>query len=234
MARRVSLWFARIFWWLFFRCRFYYKLSKIYQKLQLIWAKKGPALPTINNIHELEDILSRMKWRKDGIGQWYDTFEHPKAIWAKYLAHPEKGVEDCDGFAIFGADRITDMIKRGQLLWGGAVPISARVLTVSYRRGAKYGGHNVCLVAYSEPSTKTGAEAENIKSAPGDPRYRAGGSNVKWGYIGNWFSGEFQGSFDDPWQIIVGIAGGDVVGWAVATYKMKLLKHGWKRKHVTP
>lgn len=210
MARKISLWFARVGVWLFFCFRFYYKLSRLYQKMQLTWANKGATLPVINDIQQLEDLLSRMKWRKDTIRQWFDTFEHPKAIWIKYLAHPEKGVEDCDGFAIFGANRIQDMIKRGQDLWPGAVPIRTCILTVAYRRAKQYGGHNVCLVVYADAETNA----------------------VHWGYIGNWYSGKFQGGFKSAWPIICGIAGGDIVGWAAATPQMKLIKHGWREQRI--
>lgn len=212
MARKISLWFVRVFVWLFFRLRFYYKVSKVYQRMQLTWANNGPDLPIIDQLSELEEILGKMVWRKDTIFQWFDTFEHPKAIWVKFVTDPKKGVEDCDGFAIFAADRMQDMMRRDVRLPDGGEILGVYIMTVNWRSDDKgFGGHNVCLVNYREVDS----------------------DESKWGNIGNWFNGKFWSEFGHPWNVARSIAGGrDLVHCAVATTNLDLLVNGWTEKAI--
>jgi hypothetical protein len=207
LQEATMLWFLRVGCWLLFSVRFYYWFSKKYQRQQLKKLKNPPTLPEFNNLFELEDVLGRMIWREDGAEQWFDTIEHPKAIWAKFVANPGVGVEDCDGFAAFAMDRINNMIERS-VPTGEVKLVKAYLLTVMYRdpkKGNKVSGHNVCLVQYVDKK-----------------------GDLKYGHVGNWFSGKMQFGFWQLWDVVQSIAGSrELIQWAMANGDLELVDHGW-------
>jgi hypothetical protein len=207
------LWFLRVFSWLFFRLRIYYKISKTYQRLQLRWPLLVLQLPQFDNLQDLETVLGKMKWRKDTVFQWFDTFEHPKVIWEKYQLDPEKGVEDCDGFAIFAADRLRDMMRRGVRIGDNRKILGVYVMTVTWMKSSSsIAGHNVCLVKYYDPNLDT----------------------IKFGNIGNWFHGKFWDGFDNPWDIACAVTSGkDLVQCAIATPRLRLIANGWTEASIS-
>lgn len=196
------------FWvWLMLRCGFYYSWSKVYQRV-VDGAFRKCLLPLYDSVEELEAFLGSMQWIKDGLLSLGDAIGLPQATyWRHKLGYRHRGFIgcDCDEFALYAADRMANMYRRGVLNDMGVADIY--LLTVTWIKNGKSGGHNVCLFSYVDQAGKW-----------------------RWAHLSNWNGGRMIGGFLSVVDAVGGVlnaAGADAcLGWATATPTLKRAQYG--------
>lgn len=191
--------FLRILIWFMLKCRIYYTWSSFYQATFERYSKKVK-LPEYDSIEELENVLGRMKWVKDGIWELGDAIGSPQATYFKYY-HNSKQAKDCDEFAIFAASRLRNMKDRCKL----SKDVRAiGMLSVPWHGPKGIGGHNVCVFSYVTNEVE------------------------KWAYLGNWYQGKARYGFASLNEVAIEVLGGNTsLGWAFVNEKLELLKYRW-------
>jgi len=118
--------------------RFYLLWSMLYRWIQ---EPKGKAdVKPYSSLKELEDVLQRTTWVKDGARQMWDAIGSPKRF--QYLLDknivPDSG-RDCDEFAAYAYEVLKTHPIEGVELVG--------CMSVSWYKDERGGrGHNVCLL----------------------------------------------------------------------------------------
>ncbi len=54
-------------------------------------------LPPAKSLQEVQEILKKITWTKDGLFHLYDAISYPQTVWAKKK-------DDCDGFSVLAAE----------------------------------------------------------------------------------------------------------------------------------
>lgn len=147
--KRIAIIMLRFLCFVALRCRVYYVWSIIYR---VIFGMKyrRVILPKINDLLDLQKIISQMDWRPDGVLELGDAISNAKIAWGRNISG--KGSNDCDDISAFAADRIQTIIKSATspVYPGVEDIISADILTCCWKKNEKFavGGHNVCIFLY--------------------------------------------------------------------------------------
>ncbi|MHA1613300.1 MAG: hypothetical protein ACTSW7_03775 [Candidatus Thorarchaeota archaeon] len=193
------------------KLRVYYIWSKIYQRFFEKWPKNRykkmrQLWDEINftTLEEVESVIGKMHWQKDGIFQLGDAISDPKATYFRHVNGID-GALDCDDMSLFAATAIKDMASKGRLLDKGIWPDKVFLLSVPWvDEKGKVGGHNICVFCY------------------------AGADGWKWAHISNWFGGRVAWNFDSLEDILGSILITRIsIGYGLATPELKLVKYGW-------
>ena len=191
------------FFWL--RCRLYYWWSALY--CFLFERDADGSLPLYHSVESVEDVVGRLKWRRDRASHWWDTISKPAATYARHLLGRPAG--DCEDIAYVAARMLADARD------AGAVPEVERVglLTVLCRGG----GHTVAVFAVRESRHEPVAGIGEIVGRT-------------WAHMGNWHGGRAQRGFarveDAAKDIKAKLANRPCVGWCYVDENLKHVKYG--------
>ena len=217
LGRKVEVFFFRIFIFFSLRLRLYYWWSRRYQ-FAFEWRYENEVLPELSGFADLENVLSRMRWRKDTEVMLYDAISTPQATYARHRMGYEAG--DCDDISIYAVNRINDMRSR-DLFRGNVYEVG--LLSVPWiDEDDEIGGHNVCAFSY------------NSKLTDGTTDYGV----IRWAYVSNWFNGRIRYGFksiEDVVREILRFKSAQSIGWAWATEKLEVIKYhngeGFDERH---
>lgn len=117
-------------------------------------------------MQELTRSLASLKWQEDGISQLGDAISSPQRV--EFIIQRQSGkspigASDCDEFAAYACECITDMVGRRvfEILDG------PWIVSILWEGNKKIEGHNVCAWKYTDSARK----------------------RIVYGHIGNWNSG---------------------------------------------
>lgn len=140
----IWLFLCRLWCWSYITFRGYQGWSYLYR---FIWEREYRDRPVMifNSIAELGRYLAPAagKYKADSWRQLGDAVSYPQTAQAAFdgVTTPSSGI-DCDEFAVFAANSIQRGLAIG-VTKGGSEP---KFMTITWMRGWKAGGHNVCLV----------------------------------------------------------------------------------------
>lgn len=158
-------------------------------------------------LEEVENVVSKMHWQRDGIFELGDAISDPAATYFRHVNGID-GAMDCDEMAIFAATVIKDMAAKGRILDKGIWPDRVFLLSVPWiDEKGKVGGHNICTFYYIDNDTK----------------------EYKWAHISNWFGGRIIWNFDTLDDVLKSILITKTsIGYGLVTPDLKLITYGWK------
>jgi len=195
------------------KLRVYYIWSRIYQRFFEKWPKSHWKLIKktwkkidFYTLEEVENVVSKMHWRKDGLFELGDAISDPKATYFRHVNGLD-GAMDCDDISLFAATVIKDMASKGRLLDKGIWPDRVFFLSIPWvDEKGKVGGHNICVFCYVDIE----------------------GNGWKWAHISNWFGGRIAWNFDTLDAVLKSILiNKKSLGFALATPELKLIHYGW-------
>lgn len=148
MLLRVWQFFCATVIWLWVNSRGFKLHSSLHRAL---YDRKYAATP-VAVYGSMEEIAAWMRpqlWVQDDWTQLWDAWCTPNKVQAVGQGG-DHNIGDCDEFALYIAAATEKSLALGTMKPGTYVPDSARVLTVMWTEGVKFGGHNVALLAFKQ------------------------------------------------------------------------------------
>ena len=140
MFLRIWVWLCRVAMWLHMRLDLYRWKSAAYRAL---FERRFAAYPLrpYRSFRELAAFLRSLTWVSDGWRQLWDAISYPGKV--EYVGSGgDRRVGDCDEFAIYAAVAVSRSVEEGVF----TPEAKTWLLTVTWLKGFKPGGHNVCLL----------------------------------------------------------------------------------------